>query len=300
MSMSHELKYKAAIRKAKIMNFIKYLIVYSVLLVPLIPIISMVIWLVVQSFSEGPTSGLIPRGFTLKNFRFLWHPIRFGLSEYPNIWPIVANSLILAFGTMAFDIPVSALAGYALSRMKFRGRVATMKLIVALHAFPGVILLIALFYILNRLGLYGKGILTLIGVALVKAGLSIPMNTWILKGFFDGIPWELEWAAMVDGCSRFQTWRKILLPVIAPGISAVAIFSFMGGWGEFLLAYTYIKRKEFYPISVFLYSVIGEFVFVDWGLLAAVALFYMIPIIAFYGLVQRTLLKLQLVGAVKG
>ncbi|KYH36553.1 MAG: sugar ABC transporter permease [Candidatus Bathyarchaeota archaeon B24] len=292
--------YRAAIRKAKLMNLLKYVIVYSVLLIPLIPILSMIAWLIVQSFSEGPTSGLIPRGFTFENFRFLWHPIRFGLSEYPNIWPIVGNSLILAVGTVAFEIPVAALAGYALSRMKFPGRVATMKLIVALHAFPGVILLIALFYILNRLGLYGKGILTLIGVALVKAGLGVPMDTWILKGFFDGIPWELEWAAMVDGCSRFQTWRKILLPIITPGISAVAIFSFMGGWGEFLLAYTYIKRREFYPISVFLYSVIGEFVFVDWGLLAAVALFYMIPILVFYALTQKTLLKLQLVGAVKG
>jgi len=292
--------YRAAIRKAKLMNLLKYVIVYSVLLIPLVPILSMIAWLIVQSFSEGPTSGLIPRGFTFENFRFLWHPIRFGLSEYPNIWPIVGNSLILAVGTVAFEIPVAALAGYALSRMKFPGRVATMKLIVALHAFPGVILLIALFYILNRLGLYGKGILTLIGVALVKAGLGVPMDTWILKGFFDGIPWELEWAAMVDGCSRFQTWRKILLPIITPGISAVAIFSFMGGWGEFLLAYTYIKRREFYPISVFLYSVIGEFVFVDWGLLAAVALFYMIPILVFYALTQKTLLKLQLVGAVKG
>ena len=293
-------RYRAAIRKAKLMNFLKYVIVYSVLLIPLVPILSMITWLVVQSFSEGPTSGLIPRGFTLENFRFLWHPIRFGLSEYPNIWPIVGNSLILAVGTVAFEIPVAALAGYALSRMKFPGRVVTMKLIVALHAFPGVILLIALFYILNRLGLYGKGVLTLIGVALVKAGLGVPMDTWILKGFFDGIPWELEWAAMVDGCSRFQTWRKILLPIITPGISAVAIFSFMSGWGEFLLAYTYIKRREFYPISVFLYSVIGEFVFVDWGLLAAVALFYMMPILVFYALTQKTLLKLQLVGAVKG
>ena len=283
--------YRSKIIKARIMKIITTIIVYSVLLIPLIPIILMVGWLVAQSFSNGPTNGIIPRGFTLKNFRFLWSPIRFGLSSYPSIWPLVINSLIIALGTTAFEIPVAALAAYALSRMEFRGRIATMKLIVALHAFPGVILLI---------GLYGKGFLTLLGVALVKAGLGVPMDTWILKGFFDGIPWELEWAAIVDGASRFQTWRKVLLPIIAPGISAVALFSFMGGWGEFLIAYTYIKRKEFYPLSVFLYSVIGEFVFVDWGLLAAIALFYIIPVLVFYALSQKTLLKLQLVGAVKG
>lgn len=286
--------------RIKVLNALKLALAYSVLLIPLIPVLAMVAWLFVQSISAGPTVGLIPRGVTPKNFRFLWSRIKFGLSEYPTIWPIVMNSLTLALGVTAFEVPVAALTGYALSRMEFKGRVALMKLIVALHAFPGVILLIALFYILNRLGLYGKGLLTLIGVALVKAGLGVPMDTWILKGFFDGIPWELEWAAMIDGCSRFQTWRKVLLPIIAPGISAVAIFAFMSGWGEFLIAYTYIKRKEFYPLSVFLYSVIGEFVFVDWGLLAAVALFYILPILLFYALSQKTLLKLQLVGGIKG
>lgn len=298
--MSSRNDYVSKIRKYRIKRALTLIFVYAVLLVPLIPILLMVGWLIAQSFSEGPTDSIIPNGFTLNNFRFLWAPIRFGLSEYPNIWPLVINSLFLALGTTAFEIPVAALAGYALSRMDFKGRMFTMRLIVALHAFPGVILLIALFYILNRLGLYGKGFLTLVGVALVKAGLGIPMDTWILKGFFDGIPWELEWAAMVDGATRFKAWRKILLPIVAPGISAVAIFSFMSGWGEFLIAYTYIKRKEFYPLSVFLYSVIGEFVYVDWGLLAAIALFYMIPVLIFYALSQKTLLKLQLVGAVKG
>lgn len=292
--------YRSKIRKYRIKKALTMLFVYSVLLIPLIPILLMLGWLFAQSFSEGPTNTVIPRGFTLENFKFLWTRIRFGLSEYPTIWPLVMNSLIIAIATVAFEVPIAALAGYSLSRMEFKGRTETMRLIIALHAFPGVILLIALFYILNRMGLYGKGLLTLLGVALIKAGLSVPMDTWILKGFFDGIPWELEWAALVDGASRFKTWRKVLLPIIAPGISAIAIFSFMSGWGEFLLAYTYVKRKELYPLSVFLYSVLGEFVFVDWGLLAAITLFYIAPILLFYALTQKTLLKLQLVGAVKG
>ena len=175
-----------------------------------------------------------------------------------------------------------------------------MNFIVFLHTFPGVLMLIALLYLLVQMGLYGKGVLTLIGVALVKVALDVPMSVWILKGFFDGIPWELEWAALVDGCSKFQVWKSVLLPIIKPGISAIAIFSFMSGWGEWLIAYTYLRDPEYYTFPVLLSSLVYEFRFVNWGLLAAMSLFYIIPTLIMYALTQKTLLKLQLVGAVKG
>ncbi len=126
------------------------------------------------------------------------------------------------------------------------------------------------------------------------------MYVWILKDFFDGIPWELEWAALVDGCSKFQVWKSVLLPIIKPGISAIAIFSFMSGWGEWLIAYTYLRDPEYYTFPVLLSSLVYEFRFVNWGLLAAMSLFYIIPTLIMYALTQKTLLKLQLVGAVKG
>ena len=281
------------------LSALKWAVLLAIVGLPLIPIWSMVLWLLVQSFSEKVTSGLVPLGFTLRNWRFLWSPIKAGLKEYPNIWPVVMNTLYLALGTSALSVVISSLGGYALSRVEFRGRLQLMEFIIALHAFPAVILLIALFIILNRLGLYGKGFATLTGIILIKAGLEIPMSTWIIKGFFDSIPWDLEWAALVDGCTRLRTWRSVILPLVFPGISAVAIFTFLSGWSEFLLVFTYVTKEEFYTLPVLLYHMIGEFKFIDWGLLAALGLFYMIPTMVFFTVTQKALLRVY-VGGVKG
>ena len=274
--------------------------IFAFVVVPLaIPILGLA-WLFAQSFSEKVIVGLLPSGFTLRHFSFLWEQIRFGTKVYPNIWPVVRNSVLLCAIMVPVEVFVSASAAYALSRLGAPGREAVMNFIIFLHAFPGVLMLIALLYLLVQIGLYGKGLMTLVGVALVKAALDIPMSTWILKGFFDGIPWELEWAALVDGCTRFQVWKKVLLPIIKPGISAIAILSFMSGWGEWLLAYTFLKDPEYYTLPVLLTSLVYEFRFVNWGLLAAMSLFYVTPILLLYAVIQKTLLKIQLVGAVKG
>jgi len=286
--------------KRRLRNLLIDMLVYSIIVVPLvIPLLGMT-WLAAQSFSEKVIVGLLPSGFTLKHFSFLWRQIKFGTKVYPNIWPVVRNSLFLCLIMVPIEVLISSSAAYALSRIKAPGRGAIMNFIVFLHTFPGVLMLIALLYLLVQMGLYGKGVLTLIGVALVKVALDVPMSVWILKGFFDGIPWELEWAALVDGCSKFQVWKSVLLPIIKPGISAIAIFSFMSGWGEWLIAYTYLRDPEYYTFPVLLSSLVYEFRFVNWGLLAAMSLFYIIPTLIMYALTQKTLLKLQLVGAVKG
>jgi inositol-phosphate transport system permease protein len=281
-------------------RILRGIIPYSILTIPLIVPVSMLAWLIIQAFSDRVTIGLIPGHFTLDNFRFLWEKIQFGTSVYPNIWPVMGNSLFLTLTQVGLTVIVSSLAGYAISRMRFPGRSSMMTFIIALHAFPGVLMLVALLYILVKLGLYGKGFLTLAGITLIKTGLEIPMATWILKGFFDGIPWEVEEAAFIDGCSKFMAWRKVLFPIVKPGISAIAVFAFMSGWGEWILAYTYLKDPKWYTLPVLLYSCIGEFKYVDWGFLAAMALFYLIPSLIFFILAQKTLLKIQLVGAVKG
>lgn len=202
--------------RISILTIIKYIAVIIIAVIPLIPIWSMLLWLIVQSFSKKVTLGIMPSEISLENWRFLWSPIKMGLKEYPNIWPITLNTLFLALGISGIVVFVSTLGGYALSRMEFKSRTELMEFIIALHAFPSVILLIALFVILNNLGLYGKGYITLIGIILIKAGFEIPMATWIIKGFFDAIPWDLEWAALVDGCSRWKAWKSIILPLILP------------------------------------------------------------------------------------
>lgn len=286
--------------KRYVIKFVKDLFAYAIVVIPLVIPLMGLAWLFAQSFSKKVVIGILPSEFTFDNFAFLWSQIKFGTKVYPNIWPVVRNSLFLCLVQVPLEIFVSASAAYALSRLRTPGRGAIMNFIVFLHAFPGVLMLIALLYLLVQMGFYGKGILTLVGVAIVKAGLEVPVATWILKGFFDGIPWELEWAALVDGCNRFQVWFKVLLPIIRPGISAIAIFAFMSGWGEWLMAYTYLRDPEYYTFPVLLSSLVYEFRFVNWGLLAAMSLFYIIPILILYALTQKTLLKIQLVGAVKG
>ncbi len=283
---------------ALILNILKYIVVIIVAVVPLIPIWTMILWLAVQSFSGKVILGIIPSDFTFKNWRFLWSPMKMGLKEYPNIWPITLNTLFLALGVTGLVVFISTLGGYALSRMEFKGRVGLMQFIIALHAFPSIILLIALFVILNHLGLYGKGIMTLVGIVLIKAGLEIPMATWIIKGFFDAIPWDLEWAALVDGCTRWKAWRTVILPLVLPGIGAISIFSFLSGWSEFLLVFTYVKDEAYYTLPVLIYHMIGEYKFIDWGMLAALGLFYAIPTIIFFSTSQKLLLRIY-VGGIK-
>jgi len=277
---------------------LKYMIAVIVAVIPIIPIWLMYSWLISQSFSKTVILGIVPSGLTLSNWRFLWSSITMGLKTYPSVWPIVLNTLFLSLGVSGLVVFISSLGGYALSRMEFKGRTQLMQFILALHAFPSVILLVSLFILLNKLGLYGKGIMTLVGIILVKAALEIPMATWIIKGFFDSIPWDVEWAALVDGCTRFKTWRNIILPLVLPGIGAVAVFSFLSGWSEFLLVFTFVKDESYYTLPVLIYHMIGEFKDINWGLLAALGLFYMIPVLIFFSLSQKVLLRIY-VGGIK-
>ncbi len=286
-------------RRMLLEKITKALIVLFVAVIPSIPIWLMYLGLIAQAFSSKVTLGIIPNGFTLKNWRFLWSTIQMGLKKYPNIWPITLNSLYLALGTALLVTFVAGLAGYALSRMEFRGRTKMMEFILALHAFPSIVLLIALFVLLNKLGLYGRGFITLTGVMITKAALETPMGAWIMKGFFDNVPWDIEWAALVDGCSRLTAWRKVILPLVLPGFAAVAVFAFLAGWAEFIMAFTFIREDRWWPLSVMIYHVIGEYKFVDWGFLAALSLFYALPTIIFFIFSQKLLLRIY-VGGVKG
>jgi len=291
--------YTRARRRALLEKLLKAVVVIVVAVIPAIPIWLMYAGLVAQAFSSRVTLGIIPVGFTIRNWRFLWSEITMGLTKYPSIWPMLLNSLYLALGTALIVSLIAGLAGYALSRMEFRGRTPMMQFILALHAFPSVVLLIALFVLLNKLGLYGKGFITLTGVMIIEAALQIPMGAWIMKGFFDSIPWDVEWAALVDGCSRFTAWRKVILPLVLPGFAAVALFAFLAGWAEFILVFTFISNQRWYPLSVYIYNLIGEFKYVDWGMLAAASLFYAIPTIVFFALSQKLLLRIY-VGGLKG
>lgn len=269
--------------------------IYIFLILTTLPIVIAYLWLFSSSISKDVIFGFIPKQFTIQNWRFLWSEIKLGLTVFQSIWPITLNSIILAGSVTVLEVIISLMAGFALSRMNFWGKDFIMKSTIILHAFPGIALLIALFFVLNFISLIDS----IIGVVLVKVALELPMATWMIKGFFDDIPWEIEWEAYIDGCTKFQAWYKIILPHIKPGISAVAIFAFLAGWSEFIYSYIFLFSSENYTLSVFLKNLIGDFRFLDYGLLAAAGLFYLIPVIVFFLISQKSLMKVQF-GGIKG
>ncbi len=270
-------------------RWVRIIVILIVALLSL-PLVTMYVWLVESAFSEI-TYGIVPHGFTLNNWRFLWE----GFPNMPSIWRITWNTLLFAVVVTVLEVFFASLTGYALSRMKFPGRRLFLSLTLVLHAFPAVTLLIAIFYVLLVMGLYD----TLIGVIMVKAALELPLGVWIMKGFFDNISWDLEMSALVDGCSRFRVWWEILLPNIKPGLAALSIFAFLSGWSEFLLPYVLTSSFNNFTLSVLLKRLIGDFRFVDYGLLTATGLYYMIPVLLFFIFTQEYLLNIY-AGGTKG
>ncbi|SHE32028.1 carbohydrate ABC transporter membrane protein 2, CUT1 family (TC 3.A.1.1.-) [Marinitoga hydrogenitolerans DSM 16785] len=280
-------KYKITFFQRKKEKIIR-IIVYFILITISLPIILSYLWLILSSFSKGMKYGIIPTEFTLEHWRFLWESVK----GYPNIWSVTFNTFIVAFLVMAFEVFVSSFAGYALSRFKFKGRVPILKSILVLHSFPAVSLLVAIYYVLNTLNLIN----TLWGVILLKAALEIPWGSWIMKGFYDQLPWEIEWAGLVDGYSRIQVFRKIILPLVKPGIAVAAIFGFLSGWSEFVFINTFILNQQTWTLSRYIKGIIGDFRFVDYGLLTSISLFYIIPTLIFFLLTNKYLLEVNITG----
>lgn len=273
-----------------------------------VPIVVGYLWIFISTFAQR-THGLVPvdsqgriGGLTLQNWSFLW--------EKPEIWEVTLNTLVLAVGMTVGVVLISSLAGYGLSRLSFRGRKGLLAGTLVLHAFPSVTLLIAIFFVLRWLSgvpLIGRGLPfigglgynTIGGVILVSLALQLPLGIWLMKGFFDTVSWDIERAALVDGCSRFRLWWQIVMPLIRPGVAALSIFTFIVGWGSFLIPYTFITNQTRSTIAAYLNSLMGATAPVNYSQVAAVGLFQLIPVIIFFIFTQEYLLNI-FSGGTKG
>ncbi len=256
-----------------------------------LPILSGVVWLFLTgSFDE--VHGLLPAGPpVVKYWRFLWESS--GGTRPPIVVPLL-NSLVFSVVVASVVVVVASMAAYAISRLSFPGRRMYLGLVLALHAFPAVSLIIAIFYILRLLGLFD----TLTGVILVKASLELPLGIWLMKGFFDSLSWEMEMAALVDGMSRWTLFWKIALPLVRPGVLALGTFSLVSAWGEFILPFTLIVSTRTWTMAIYLQSFMGE-VFTDYRMAAAVGLLYALPVVVLFLVGQRYLLNVYS-GGLKG
>jgi multiple sugar transport system permease protein len=214
----------------------------------------------------------------------------------PKFSRFIVNSLIMAGGSTVLVIFTSALAGYAFSRFDFRGRRLLMFGILMTRIIPVSATIAPLYLIVQWL----KMIDTYQGLILVLAAQQLPLAIWLMKGFFDTVPGELEEAAWVDGASRLGSALRIVLPLAAPGVGAVALFAFIESWGDFLTPLILITSSDKTPISIGLFQAFTYRNVIDWGLLAAISVVYMVPTIILYLLVRRYLIKATVVGAIQG
>jgi inositol-phosphate transport system permease protein len=203
---------------------------------------------------------------------------------------------------MVLSLIFCSMAGYALSRMSFTGRRFFLSLTLILHGFPAVTLLIPVYLVLLNLGnlpLIGPyiGFNTLGGIALIMVSFGLPFGTWLMKGFFDNIPWDMERSALIDGATRWRTFWEIILPQIRPGLLALGIFSFMGGWNAYLIPAIFSIGTRAANLPVYIRQLTGDTNPVNWNQVAAVGIFQMIPIIILFVFAQEYLLNIYSGGS---
>jgi len=210
-------------------------------------------------------------------------------------WTWMRNSLIVSLGTTIMGLLVAIPAGYAFSRYKFTGRDVSMFAFLLVQMFPGIIILVPYFLVMKTLGLLNSHL----GLILAYCVTALPLCVWMLKGFFDTVPRELEEAALLDGCNQFQVFTKVVLPLSLPAVAVTALFSFLAAWNEFLLALTFNTSNDMYTLPVGLASMISS-TGQAWGDFAAASLLVSLPVALLFLFFQKFLIEGLSAGGVKG
>lgn len=209
---------------------------------------------------------------------------------------LLFNSLLISGGATVLALVLAMFGGYALSRFSFFGRRTLMFTILLVRVVPTTATIVPLYIMMIRLHLNNS----YTGLILVEAAYQLPLVLWLMKGFFDSIPVELEEAAWIDGCSRLAGAIRVVFPLARPGIGAGALFTFINVWGDFLTPLVLLQSEEKYPISIGMFRAFSAHNQVDWGLLTATAVLYMVPTVVLYLFARRYLLKATVAGALKG
>jgi multiple sugar transport system permease protein len=205
------------------------------------------------------------------------------------------NSILLAAGTIALVLLVAVHASYAAARFQFRGKNTILFVLLATIMVPGVVTLIPQYFLAVQLGLHD----TYLALMLIFAAWQTPTATWILRGFFESIPPDLEEAAMVDGCTRLGAFYRIILPLAQPGLVAAAILVFVWVWNEFVIALNLTSSNNTRPLTVGLYFFVSESG-IEWGRMAAAASIALIPVIILFAFLQRRFIQGLTAGSVRG
>lgn len=277
------------LRRKRTRNPIANLVGILLALLWLIP----VYWMVNSAFqSESELMSwpphLVPHEFTWDNF----------VTAFTNadFWPALRASLIAAVLTVVFASGGALLAAFALSRFRFRGRTIMIISILIVQMIPAEALFISQYRMLDGWGLLNS----VIGLSVLYIGTIVPFIAWMMRGFVDGIPIELEEAAMMDGCSRTGAFRRVTLPLLVPGIVSTSVFGFLFAWNEYTLALIVLSKDSSVTLPIWLQSFQQGLKATDWGGVMAGATLIAIPVIIIFVIVQNKISQGMVAGAVKG
>jgi len=282
------------IRKYRLFKVISRIFIYLVLFIILTFAFFPIFWMISTSFKPKSEAFNVPPS---------WIPVSFTLESYikqitdrGGFLVFFKNGLIVSVSVTIVTIILAVLAGYSFSRFRFSGQRAIFLLILATQMFPYVAIVISLYVVFKNLGLLN----TYFGLILALTTFSLPFSIWMIKGFCDTIPKEIEEAAYVDGSGKMSTLLRIVIPVISPGIVAVALFSFLVAWNNLLFSLTLSLKNDMLTIPPgFLMTYVGEFQYL-WSDMCAGATIVTLPVIIIFIFFQKYLVAGLTAGSVKG
>jgi multiple sugar transport system permease protein len=276
------------VARERVQSAVAYAILLTLLLIVLFPFF----WMTITSFKgedqmRSLASMFWPSPFVRDNYAHLLEKTEF-LSWY-------RNSIVVSVSSTLLATAIGTIGAYALARLRFLGRAFMASAVLITYLVPPSILFIPLYAQIRNLGLADS----LTGLIVAYPSFTVPFVTWLLMGYFESIPEELEEAAMIDGATRFGAFRRIVLPLAAPGLLAAALYAFTQAWNEFLYALVFITNVKLRTLPVGLSTFITGDVY-GWGYLMAGAVLTTLPVIAAYVYLQRYMVEGLTAGSVKG
>jgi arabinogalactan oligomer/maltooligosaccharide transport system permease protein len=288
-------KAPSATRSRRISRIIRYFIAFVMMLFALFP----VAWAISASLSPGgnlASQTLIPANAGLDNYRELFTSPTLSFGTW--MW----NSLKVSVVVTILSVLITTTTAFAFSRFRFYGRGTLLKSILLIQVFPAILAMVAIFALVQQLGTYVPFLRlnTLTGLGFIYLGGAMGINIWLMKGFFDTVPIDIDESAMVDGATYWQTFWLLIFPLVRPVVVVVALLTFIFVYGEFLLARILLKSNENFTVMVGLYQLQANQFASNWGVFAAGAIVAAIPIVILYLLLQDYIVGGLTQGAVKG
>ncbi|WP_230399453.1 carbohydrate ABC transporter permease [Novisyntrophococcus fermenticellae] len=275
------------IQKERIRTVIAYVFTVLMVAASILPFLYVILTALKSSEQIYDPTQIIPSYITFDNFKqVIFHS---------NFIRYFVNSIFITVVTMVICMILSVMAAYGLTRYYIAGAEKIKMVILMTRMFPGILLCIPYYVIMKQMNLIDS----YVGLIMMYCSFTLPFAIWNTCAFFNTIPWDLEEAAMIDGCSRIRSFFSVILYVAKPGLFVTALFCFMSSWDEYMYAATFINTTLKKTIQVGMKDFIGQYS-IDWGLLMAAVVISLIPILIFFALVQKNLVEGLSSGAVKG